>query len=214
MAITDATAIKFSNEYLRPLANKIARAKFRASETKQQWDALSGGWQDKLNVMPGQLTRAANHLMWAYHHAKRVTGQWDADNLQAVIPDDPAEELWDNNIANPTGPDPKRPPVTGRDLRNINWHGEELVNWLERGVFLKDFGLDLALHPIANVGRDRALRVWRHTVAAVTPGEANNLIATLGELLAEYETDNPSHWGHVLKVAVNPGSDAAAEEGE
>lgn len=208
MAITDSAAIKYSNEYSRRAADKFARAYWRSHEVVDRWGSLSGGNQAKLDLMGFDLERAANRIAEAFWFLEKTRLQWDALNMQAVIPNDAGEEVWDN--ADQSGQDPNRPPITGQDLRRANWRYEEFVNHLKYDPLIADsapvFRKDGEI-TIENLSYDILKDVLRMTGEGVdaTAFWAGNFVDVCTAIKTEYETTNPSYIQHILAVAPNPG---------
>lgn len=207
MAILDPATIRFSNEYLRKSANLIARAYYKAHETADKWNALGGTNAEKLGLLYSLLGEAANKLTWMYRFCDQTRLFWDALNMQANIPNDPAEELWDNETL--TGQDPTRPPVSGQDLRRLNWRIEESVNWLKYDplvadpVFVKD--ADLTTEVLTYTPLKDAMRLDPDSPEDPTGAWAAQLIVRCQEIVTHYETTQPAWFNHVLAVAPLPG---------
>lgn len=205
MAITDPIAINFSNVWLRPGADRLARVYYRSKEASVKWNAISGTNAEKLVIMQPQITNLADVIDRAVRFLQRLDRLWNAENLNSFIPNDNTEILHDNE--DNSGPDPNRPTLNGQDLRRFKNRSEEFLNYMTRGTdadkhWVNDAGATL---PVINDYYDDVMRLTKFSSVADTGGQANTLISgRVEDILTEYETDNPNKLDHIVKVSVNP----------
>lgn len=205
MAITDPSTIKFCNEQIRPAADKLARAYYRSLKVSQLWAAQPGTNDEKFVVLADSVRRAANHLRWAWRFVSNADRIWNSNNIQAVIPNDPLEEVWD--APGGGGQDPTRPPLTGQDVRRVKFRMEEFTNWLSRGTDGDEhWVLDAnATLPITEDYIDDVYRLTDEAVVTPTGFQAKTLaVDRCGQIVTEWGTTNPSKFTHILLASVNP----------
>lgn len=205
MAITDAAAIKFCNERIRPGADRLARCKFRAEELNTQWTGLGGTWQEKFDLLEPEIRNVGNLLTNTVRFLWWADQVWLGLSLQSVIPDDDTEEVWDD--PDNTGQDPTRPPLDGKLVRNNKRRQEEFVNWMRRSTgvtehWITDF--EVTTETLVDEYFRDAMRLTDDSLAP-TAGQAKLLADDhCGRIVTEYETTNPAKFTQIIKAAVNP----------
>ena len=206
MAITDPAAITFCNEQIRPAADKLARCYYLAQERHDHWTALSGTDAEKYALMVDECERLANQIrntrLWTFN-ADRI---WNSNGLVSLIPNDVAEEVWDNSDS--TAQDPGRPPMTGQDVRRVKFRMEEFNNWLDRGTNAdKHWVLDTnATAPVIYGYLDDVYPFTKEAVKTPTDVEASTFVTGRAlDIVTEYELANNQSLNQVLVCAVNPG---------
>lgn len=206
MAITDAQAIQFCDQRIRPGADRMARCKYRAEELRSEWTALGGTWQEKFDLLKPKIVHIGDLLTNTLRFLWWSDQLWLGLSLQGLFPDDPLEEVWDA----PGGgaQDPTRPPLTGQIVRQNKRRQEELVNWLSRSTGATQHWItdsQVTTEPLVyEYFRDFA-RVGTDGSAGTTAGQAK-LVADdhCGRIVTQYETTNPGNFTQILKAAVNP----------
>lgn len=205
MAITDAGAVQYINERIRPAADRLARCFYRAQKISDRWNSISGTNAEKLALMSSSLASAAD-LFWRTRNfifeADRI---WTVAGMSALIPNDNTELVFDNG--DNSAQDPSRPPINGQDVRRVKQQMEEFVNWLQRGTDLdKHFLTDAAppTLPITYDYLDNVGRIINANPADPTAGQANTFVDRCDDLVTQYETTSPADLTRVLVVAVNP----------
>lgn len=205
MAISDAEAIKFSNERIRPAADRLAKAYYKAQQTKDLWESMTGTNAEKLALIQPILEDTANRLNWTYRFCEETRLLWDALVMANLFPNDNTEEVWDNGSR--TAPDQSRQAINGEDVRRINWTIEEYVNWckytplVSTPVFLRDGQLTTEI-----LGYDAIkdiLKLASDGFGSPSGTQANNLITRCGELKTEWGTTNTNRLTWILKAGVN-----------
>jgi hypothetical protein len=203
LAITDLRAINYSNRFLRPAADKLARTYSRMKELNARWDEIGGTDAEKIVALDALIQSTRRLVIRTYRFCRDVIDYWEADRTtwDDLIPNDVNELVFDN--ADRTGQDPNRPLVTGRDLRRLRSRVDEFVNWLECGTpsdhhFVAQPTLAVTrnfLHDIYNSATTDVYTASEADVLKLTNSRSN-------ELLQEYETDNPGKLGHIYAVSV------------
>jgi len=205
MAITDSAAIKFCNEQIRPSADRLARSYYRSKELSELWNALTGTNDERFALLADQIEKVANLIRWTRNSIFNADRIWNSNNLQALIPNDAAEEVWDN--LDNTGQDTNRPPLTGQDVRRVKFRMEEYTNHWERGTDVdKHWVLDTnATLPIIYDYLEDAWRLTTESAKVPTGFQAMKFASErCGDIVTEYETTNPAKLTHILIASVNP----------
>ena len=205
--ITDANAIKFSNEHLRTGADVIYRAYSALRGINEQWNALTGTTDERYFLLAADISQASEIVTRAFFRLRRTTMLWNALSMASLFPNDAAEEVWDA----PGGgsQDPNRPPITGQDVRRVKNRFEEFISFLERGTDVDSHFLSESAPqtlPITNdfIGQ---MLVLSSDGARTPAGNDGRKFAKLrgDQLVTEYTVTNPEFVNHILRVAVNPG---------
>lgn len=193
MAVTDPTALRFSNERIRTAADRLARAYYLCKAIKDRWDSLGGG-QPALDIVENDLRGAADYLVSVYTWVYDTEKIWFVLGSTSLIPDNPAETIEDGS------PSDGRPGINGEDAVRVVTRAIQFQNWL-----LSSTG------SFSDALRDSVS--WINTVYAASRGgevtlalaDATNFISRCGELVTDYENGGDLHLSYLLAVAVNPG---------
>lgn len=191
MAVTDAYAIKFSNEVIRVGADRLAQAYYRADAAADRWGSLGGG-QPAIDVMEQDIRKACNRIIELYEFCWRAEKVWFL-GMNSTIPNDSGESVVDGSPAD------HRPAITGQSIHALMARVVELQNWLLS-----------ATQSFTDTARNNAATY--NTVLSASDGgpvvlsEANagNAINRFGELRTDYEASSNVKLGTILAVAVNP----------
>lgn len=198
MAITDASAIAFSNEQVRPTADKLARCYRKLKLLNQQWNASAGTNAQKWVIFQTQIMEVADYLVDAYFFIYRVNHQWNSLGMNSLFPNLNTELVYDNGQMN--GQDTSRPPINGQDVQRLQSRWREWLAWMEKNAFdpASVNSVDYAnLYAFSKLTRDGS--------KAPTQAQGVAVATTLAQaLITQYETTAPSNLTHILAVAVNP----------
>lgn len=124
--ITNAIAIKFSNERCRPSADLLAQAYYATIAAVDRWATL-GSSQAALDQMQTDLRGAADRLLSAYNHVYMTEKNWFMSGVASLFPND-SSPVFDNGSA--SAQDPGRPPLTGAGVNNLVTRAIEFQNWM------------------------------------------------------------------------------------
>lgn len=197
MAITSNFAIRYSNEYVRPLGDALGKAYHFGRSLDQRWIAL-GENLPALTLLVGDFRKASEFIIRAYVLGFETNMYWVA-GASALFPNT-SEIVADS--ADGTSQDPSRPPLTGARVNTIITRRTEFANWLETGLFAGggfDAGAQRNEFVKAQFGVGLNLNGAGVTTAA--------LLATyIRQMRANYEASSNANLSTVLQVAVNPGS--------
>lgn len=198
MAITDTAAIKFSNEHIRPSADRLARAYYRLVEINDLWEASQETNDQKVVLFGSQISDVAGRVSQIYYSVAKSAQLYDALTMQALFPNDPLEEVWDNT--DNTAQDPNRPAITGEDVRRVKNRMDEFRTWMEKN----DFD-EATVNPLDYANLDSFLRIASDGAKTPTTNWFLQVAKTRAdEMRLQYETTFPQHLSHLLRAAVNP----------
>ena len=205
--ITDANAIKFSNEHLRTGADKLYRAYDALRGVNEQWNALTGTTDERYALLSEDISRVSNIVTHSFFNLRRTTMLWNALSMASLFPNDPAEEGWDASGGG--AQDPNRPPITGQDVRRLKNRFEEFISFLERGTDVDSHFLSESAPqtlPITNDFIGQVLVLSSDGAKTPAGNDGRKFAKLLGDqLVTEYTVTNPEFVNHILRVAVNPG---------
>ena len=190
--ITDATAIRFSNQRIRVGADRLARSYYDCQRVKQRWDSIAGDSQAKIDLMEGDIRSCANRLMEAYGFSYDTEKIWFVLGSTSMIPNT-ADPIVDSS------PSDGRPAVTGTDAVRIIDRVVQFQNWLlsSTGSFT-----DSARDSTSYINTVYAATSEANVTMSVA--DAGNFISRCGELMANYEATSGQNLEFILSYAVNP----------
>lgn len=204
MAITDPAAIKFSNEWFRTSADRLARCFYLCQELKNRWTNTPGTNDEKFALLLPHIKKVATRLANTYFHIFKATRIYDSASLNSLFPNDANEVVYDNVAGD--GPDPNRPTVTGQSLMRLKRRMEEFNNWLARGTdldkhFVTDSSATLSITyaylndimRLVSDGSKTPTTAWGRQVAEFRTND----------LITEWTVTNPNYIGHILACSVN-----------
>lgn len=198
MAITDATAVAYSNEQVRVAADRMAHSYYLLKQLNQQWTAASGTNAQKWAIFQFDIQNAAAYVYDAYFFLVRAQHNWVSLGMNSLFPNLNTELVFDNGSL--SGQDPTRPLINGQDVQRLQALWRQFIAWMEKNAF--DFNsanaVDYAnLYSFGKLARDGS--------KAPTQGQGVNVATTLAQaLITQYETTSPSDLTRILAVAVNP----------
>lgn len=191
MAITDATAIRFSNEFVRVSADGLAHAYYLCDAARDRWDSLGGG-QGAIDAMTSDIRQAANKLVWAYEFCWRAEKVWFLLGGTSMIPNT-SETVSDGSPAD------GRPAATGQKCVAVIDRVVQLQNWLlsPDGVFTNSARSGSAYY-------NTVLAASSYGPVTLSVSDAGNFMNRCGELRTNYEASSNTNLGTLLALAVNP----------
>ena len=198
--INNAFAIRYSNEYIRPLSNMFGRAYNFGRSLDEQWIAL-GASVATLTIHVKNFRTASELIMQTYLFRYQVNTYWLA-GASAFFPNN-ADTVADSGDG--ATQDPSRPPIAGSNVNSIITRGTEFTNWIDTGLFAgggSDAGAQRAEFTKAMFGVGLPL-----TAGGVTT--AGTLITYIRQLRTNYEASSGANLNSILQVAVNPGAAVA-----
>lgn len=190
VAVTDPTAIKFSNEQARVAADLCAQAYYLCDAARDRWDSLGGG-QPAIDVMQVDIRDAADAVIAAYLHAFITEKIWFL-GTNIVIPNT-AEVISDGSPAD------LRPAATGAKVHAVLDRAIQLQNWLFSAT--QSF-TDAARNNAATF--NTVLEASSKGPPVMSVAAAGNLMNRAGELRTNYEAGSGANLGVLLAFAVNP----------
>lgn len=192
-AISDPEAVRFCNTTIRPAADAMCRAYYRASAVRGRWLAQQGTDADRIAVLGPEIRAAADAVLAAYTLAFGRSKLWFVIGAGALVPNT-ADVVADG------APADGRPAITGADATRTVDRMVDFENWLRTGTF---DGSGTANYAALNT----VLAVTSAGKAAMSAADATNFVVTRGgEIKAEYEANSGQKLGWLLAVAVNPGA--------
>lgn len=190
MAITDINAIRFSNDHIRPTADKLSKSFYLCQKLRNDWTALAGTDQEKFDILRRDIETIAARISNYYADVFASKRLYDALSMGSLFPNDANEILMDG------APGDLRSQITGQDVRRINSRSKEWLAWLEKAAFN-----DASANPTNYSNLEQFMRINTSLVTADWGRQvANN---RTNDLVTEYTVTNPSYLGHITKVAVN-----------
>lgn len=191
--ITNARAIKFSNERIRPAADRLLKSYSRCVAVVDAWTAL-GSSQAALDQMQAQITDAAERLIESFDFVYWTEKRW-FNGISTFFPND-TSPVFDLNGG--TGQDPGRPALTGAKVNSLVTRCIELQNWLlsAAGSFT-----DATRASSAFLGT--VLQVSASGPVPIVLADAGNFINRCGELKTNYQATTSANLNTVLAAAVN-----------
>lgn len=184
--ITDPTAVRFSNERIRPLADKLSQVYYLGVDLDDQWTALGGG-QTALDALRVKLKDWAERARDAYDFASMLRHDWNA--LASPIPNT-ADTIIDGSESD------SRQSITGAQANNVFNRAIELNNWLDTGDFAGG-GSGGGAH------RNTVLEAAFMLAADLATTEGGNVINRINEQRSNYEASSNAVLSTILAVAVN-----------
>jgi len=190
MAITNAAAIRFSNEHIRTSADKLSRSFYLCQKLKNDWAAIAGTDAEKYAILGNDIARVADRVSRFYSDVFISKRLYDALSMNTLFPNDPAEIVVDG------APADGRSQITGQDVRRINARMKEWLAWLDKAVF-DDASLNVVnynfLEQFLRINTALVTADWGKTIA----------VNRAGDLVTEWTVTNAAYLGHISKVAVN-----------
>jgi hypothetical protein len=190
MAITNTLAIQFSNEHIRPTADKLTRSFYMLQKLRNDWNALTGTDQEKFDILKADIQRIADRISKFRDDIFKSKRLYDALSMNTLFPNDPLEIVVDGAPADGRGQ------ITGQDVRRLNARMKEWLAWLEKAAFD-----DASLNPLNYNYLEHFLRV--NTLAVTADWGKTIAVNRAADLVTEYTVTNPSYLTHISKVAVN-----------
>jgi len=191
MPISSPEALKFSNERVRPAADRLARAYYLADAAKDRWNGLSGTTADKIVVMGADIRSACDQIYEAFLWAFTTEKVWFL-GINAQFPNT-SEEVSDGSPAD------SRPANTGAKVNAVLSRAVEFQNWLlsTDGSFTNGGRAGLAY-------LNTVLAASSYGAPTLSEADAGNAINRFGELAANYEASTNANLNSILTIAVNP----------
>lgn len=190
MAITDHNAIAFSNDYIRPVADKLSRSFYMSQKLRNDWSNIAGTDAEKFAILRADIETVAARITNYYWDIFTSKCLYDALSMNTYFPNDAAEIVVDG------APGDLRGQITGQDVRRLNSRAKEWLAWLEKAAFN-----DASANPVNYTNLEQFMRINTTLVTADWGKQvANN---RTNDLVTEYMVTNPSYLGHITKVAVN-----------
>ena len=203
MAITDTAAIKYSNEVIRPMCDRIVRVKFEAEELVAIWGALAGTADEKLALLHRRFHRFCVHTFRTARLAAEAELLWDSLSLAPLFPNDPAEIVHD--APDGSGPDPNRPGLSGQDVRRIKNRIEEFDSYFGAGTDLDKQWVSTPVLPITFDYLKHVVRMTDEGGRAPTGGWAGTIVnGRCADILQQYNVDAANKFEHLLRGSVSP----------
>lgn len=195
MPVTDASAVKFSDQVARVSADLMAQAYYRSVAAIERWTALGGG-QAALDLMVADLRACADAIKAAYLFAYSAEVYWFLGVNSAFSSND-TTPVYDNGSF--TAQDTNRPLATTAKVNAVLSRVVEFQNWL--------LSATQSFTDSARGSRAALNTVFQCTssgVATMAVSDAGNLINRCGELKANYEASTNANLNSLLAFAVNP----------
>lgn len=206
MAIIDPAAIRFSNERIRPAADRLARCYYRGKALADSWSSLNGDNNAKFAVLKPTIESVATLITNTFRFCWWADRIWQSGSLVSLFPNDPLEIIWDN--FDNTGPDLNRGEINSQDIRRLKNRMEEFTNWLSRGTDLDKHWVNdssVILPIIYNYFDDVARMAEEGAKEPVTNWGRIVAVERCPDIVTEYETNSPNSLTHILRCAVNIG---------
>ena len=184
--IVAADAVKFSNDLIRPQADRLAQLYNLAAVIDNSWTA-NGGGQTSVDLLRNELAQWADLCTESYEEAGSLRDFWTAES--SPIPNT-SDDIIDGSATD------SRQTITGAEANNIVNRCIEFQNWLETGQF-DGLGLGAGAHRNTVYEGDFA------EAAGQTTTISGNLINRMNELRTNYEASSNAVLNTVLAVAVN-----------
>ena len=195
MAVTDIDVVKFSNERVRTVCDRLGRAYYYCDSTKDRWDSLGGG-QPALDIMQSDIKTAANAILEAYFHCIIDERIWfvgnGASGINTLTPNT-SESISDGSQAD------GRSPNTGQKVHACMERVVEFQNWLlnnSGGQFTSSLRNGLACLNTVLVCSSYGPNIINLT-------NANNFLTRCEELRVNYEATSNLNLGTILALAVS-----------
>ncbi len=192
MSVTEAKAIRFSDQRLRAGADMMAWAYYRCQAASDRWTGLGGG-QPAIDVMEADIRLASDAVYDAYLFVYETEQLWFLLGGTGMIPNDAGESIVDGSPAD------GRPAVNGQQASQLMDRCIQFQNWLlsSTGSFTDP---------------DRDTLSYINTILAVTSeadpvmsvANAGNFINRCDNLTADYDASSEQNLGYILAYAVNP----------
>jgi hypothetical protein len=195
MAVTNLTAVKFSNEQARVAADLCAQTYYLCDAARDRWDSLGGG-QPAIDVMEADIRRAANAVLAAYLHAFLAEKYWFLAGTNLLFPNT-SEAVFDNGGASQRV---DAPLATGAKVNGVMNRAIQFQNWLLSAT--QSF-TDAARNNLAAF--NTILEATSKGPAVMSVAAAGNMMNRAGELRTNYEASAGANLGTLLAFAVNPG---------
>ncbi len=191
MAITDAYAVKFSDQRIRVAADQLARAYYRSVSLISRWNALGGG-QPAIDVMGRDMRNAADALALLYEFCFRVEKVWFL-GLNTTYASNDTTAVTDLSPAD------GRPANTTAKVNGVMNRVVQFQNWLFS-----------ATESFTDSARNNAtayntvLQGSNEGPVVLAVSDAGNLISRFTEYKTNYEASTNTNLNSVLALAVNP----------
>lgn len=185
--ITDPGLISFSNQWIRTSADRLERCYHYLTSVNDKWTALAGSDDDKFGILGAKVQQYSLYVAQAYAHYYQAIATWEALSLSVAYPNDTSQVV-------DGAPDGGRGVIAGEDVHNVIDRASEIKHWLGAG------NLDVGVAAID----DSKLKDF--IVCSANPTTANvKAIAEdrASELVAWYDTTNPTYLAQIQKVSVN-----------
>lgn len=185
--ITNPEALRFSNESIRPGADRHGRSYYRADALRDRWNGLTGSTSAKIMLVKADMRLAADQL--------RDLFKWTFDREQLwflgynAIITDTADSIADGRT--------DVPPITGVQANRIIDRFRQWNNYLRTGNFDS-----FAAGNYATL--NMVLSVCSDGLAAISDADGQNFINVCNALANRYEATSNAELSTILAVAVNP----------
>lgn len=189
MAITDTTAIQFSNTHLRTSADKLLRSFYLCQKFATDWNSISGTDDEKLTILRADIVRLGVRVSAWYSDIFIAKRLYDSLSMHSLFPNDANEILVDGSLVD------GRSAISGQDVRRLNSRMKEWLAWLSKGVFD-----DLSVNTMNWNFLEMFLKA---TTSSLVAADAIAIRNRCTELVTQWAVTNPAYLAHVSKLAVN-----------
>lgn len=183
MPINTTAQITFSNEIVRPGADKLAQAYNRGKDLVTRFNAL-GSDQTALDIMRGEFRDVATSFKTAYLTSVLTRDANDAGNSPIPNTTDAVED---------GAPGDGRPQVDGQEANTLIGLAGEFANWLKTGTADGTGNQDLGLR--------RTLVVALLPAGDITLSHAQNFVTVINTITGDYEASSNTKLNQILAVA-------------
>lgn len=191
MPITSQTDLNFSDQRVRPAADQLARAYYRAGSLISRWNALGAG-QSALNVMSADIRSAASYLVDAYTFCFLTEKIWFLGVNSDFISND-------TTAVSDGSPADGRPANTTAKVNGVMNRVVEVQNWLFSAT---ESFTDSTRNNAAAF--NTVLQASNYGPATIALSDAANFINRCTELKTNYEATSSANLNTLLALAVNP----------
>lgn len=191
--ITSPAAVRYSNEWVRSSADRLARSYYLSKSLKNRWVSLGAG-ADALTVMRAELQNAAEFISVDVHqHIHRGGLIWQAFEAQTGA--GPIPNTVDTIVDG--SPEPNKASITGVQANAVFTRMQEFLRWGDTGLFVAA--------PAGGTGGLTLYSIMDPAIRAPNLARATTLITRFDELIADYEAGGNTKLNSILLAAVNTG---------
>lgn len=187
--ITNVEAIKFSNESIRPGADRLGKTYYAADACRDRWAGLTGTTAEKKAIMAADIRNAADLFREAFRWTFDREAIWFL-GINSLIPDQAGDNVIDGS------PGDGRPANTGAKANAVITRFRQINNYMRTADFDS-----FAAGNYATL--NKVLVVCSDGLIAVADADAQNFIDVCTTFANRYEASTNAELNTILALAVN-----------